>query len=85
MVGSEDKLCDDFIQHLEKFNLSIDDGFKIRKHLVNKLESSELNEKSYYQRLLYLLDHFEGIDKEIGEFDESVEECPFCGSIFLIL
>lgn len=83
MIGNEYELRDDFIQQLEKFNLSIDDGFKIRKHIVNKLESGELNEKSHYQRLLYLLSHFEVIDKEIKEFDESVEECPFCGNYIL--
>ena len=80
IIGSEDKLNDDFICQLEEANLTVDDGFKIREHIVNKLDSDELNEKSYIQRFLYLLRHFEVIDKEIGDFDESVEVCPFCGA-----
>ena len=79
-IGSEDKLVDEFIQRLEDNNLSISDGFKIRANLVNKLESGEVNEKSYMQRALYLLNHFEDIDKEIDEFDaDELDVCPFCG------
>ncbi len=80
VIGSEDKLNNDFICQLEEANLTIDDGFKIREHIVNKLDSGELNDKSYIQRFLYLLRHFEVINKEIGDFDESVEVCPFCGA-----
>ncbi len=79
MIGSEDELCDDFINFLEESNLSIDDGFKIRNHVVDKLDSGELNEKSYIRRVAYLINHFEAIDKKIDDFDESVETCPFCG------
>ena len=78
IVGSENELTDTFIKQLEEFNLSIADGFKIRMHIVDKLDSGELNEKSYYQRLLYLLCHFEVIDREISEFEETTEICPFC-------
>ena len=80
IVGSEDELNEDFVQKLEENNLSIDDGFKIRKHLIKKLECGELNEMSYFKRITYLLDHFEAIDNQIDKFDESVEECPFCGT-----
>lgn len=79
MIGSEDKLTESFTQKLKAFDLSMDDGFKIRNHVIGKIESGELNEKSYYQRVLYLLGDFEAIDKEIGEFDETVEVCSFCG------
>ncbi len=80
MIGSEDKLTDSFIKMLEKSDLSIDEGFKIRKHLVDKLDSGQLNEKSYIRRAAYLLNHFEAIDKKIDDFDEeSIEKCPFCG------
>ena len=80
MIGSEDKLSDSFINMLEKSNLSVDDGFKIRKHIVDKLDSGQLNEKSYIRRAAYLLNHFEAIDKKIDDFDEeSIEKCPFCG------
>ncbi len=82
MIGSEDKLNNDFIKMLEESNLSIDDGFKIRKHIVNKLDSGELNEKSYIRRFVYLMKHFESIDKKIKDFDEeSIETCPFCGNV----
>ncbi len=79
-IGSEDKLNDDFMGALEEFNLGTADGLKIRSHIVDKLNSGELNEKSYYQRALYLMSHFEVIDKQIGEYDESVEVCPYCGA-----
>ena len=80
MIGCEDKLSDSFIKMLEKSNLSIDEGFKIRNHVVDKLDSGQLNEKSYIRRAAYLLKHFEAIDKKIDDFDEeSIEKCPFCG------
>ena len=78
MVGSEDKLSDDFIVKLSKFNLSKEDGFKIREHIVNKMELGQLNGKSYYQRVLYLLNYFENIEKETKDYDESAKCCPFC-------
>ncbi len=78
-IGNEDKLSDKFINALEESDLSIDDGFKIRNHIVDKLDSGELNEKSYIRRVGYLLDCFEAIDKKIDDFDESIETCPFCG------
>ena len=80
MIGSEDKLSDFFIKMLENSNLGIEEGFKIRKHVVDKLDSGQLNEKSYIRRATYLLNHFEAIDKKIDDFDEeSIEKCPFCG------
>ena len=79
IIGSEEELCDDFKDSLNECSLSIDDGFKIRNHVVNGLKTGELNQKSYIQRLRYLLNHFEDLDKTIGEFNESIEECPFCG------
>ena len=80
LIGTEDELMDDFIQELKACNLSIDDGFKIRKHVLDKIESGELNKKSYIQRAAYLLDNFQSIDKEIEDFDEDITECPFCQS-----
>ena len=79
MIGSEDKLTNKFINSLEQSDLSIDEGFKIRKHIVDKLDSGQLNEKSYIRRAAYLMKHFEAIDKKIDDFDESIKTCPFCG------
>ena len=78
-LGCEDELTDTFIDALEKSDLSTDEGFKILKHINTKLDSGELNEKSYYQRVLYLLEHFEVIDKKTEEYDENIKSCPFCG------
>lgn len=80
-VGSEDELSEDFIQELKENNLSIEDGFKIRKHLVDKLKTGQLNEKSYIQRLKYLLTNIDDIDKETVDFADNIGECPFCGEV----
>ena len=78
-LGSEDKLSDEFIEGLEINHLSPDDGFKIRRHIIEGIESDNLNKRSYFLRIQYLLSHFEIIDREVGEFGEDVSTCPFCG------
>lgn len=66
---------------LENNNLTIDGGFKIRNHVIEKLDSEELTKTSYWQRIGYLLSNIDQIDKKIGDYDESIEECPFCGEL----
>jgi len=79
MIGSEEELVESFADSLKENGMSSEDGFKIRNHIVERIESGELTRTSSFQRVCYLLNHIEDVDKEIGDYDESVEECPFCG------
>ena len=81
MIGSEDELVDSFADSLKENGMSDEDGFKIRNHIVERLESGELTRTSSWQRVCYLLNHIEDVDKEIEDYDESIEECPFCGEV----
>ncbi len=81
MIGSEDELIEVFADSLKECGLSYEDGFKIRNHVIERLESGELTRTSSWQRVCYLLNHIEDVDKEIGDYDESIEVCPFCGEV----
>ena len=82
ILGTEDELVEDFIETLNQCGMTVDDGFRIRDHIVEGLESGQLTKTSYWQRICYLLDNFDEIDKEVGEFRDDDGFCPFCG--FLI-
>ena len=79
LIGSEDELIDDFIFSLESFGLTVDDGFRIRQHVLEGLKSGQLSKTSYWQRAVYLLDNFDDIDRTVDEIPEDPAECPFCG------
>ena len=79
MIGSEDELDDSFVNALKKHDLTIEDGFKIRNHVVEGLKSGQLTSTSYWQRIVHLLNNIEDVDKKIDDYDESINLCPFCG------
>ena len=79
MLGSAEELSDDFMSSLNENDLTPDDGFRIREHIVERLDCGELTERSYPQRVSYLLNHMENIDKQTEFYNESLDECPFCG------
>ena len=78
IIGSEDKLSDGIIELLNELNLTIDDGFKIRRNILDSLENGEIEDISIKDRLNFLLSHPKFIDKKyVGKND--VVECSFCG------
>ena len=79
IIGSEDELLDSFADSLKECNLTIEDGFKIREHIVEGLKSGQLTSTSHWQRIHYLMDNIEAVDKKIDDYDESIDQCPFCG------
>ena len=74
LIGTEDKLSDEFIYVLNEFDLSLDDGFKIRQDIVNDLDNNQLSLKSYYQRVLYLLDNNDSIGKNLENYDDFLKK-----------
>ena len=78
MIGTEDELDEDFIETLKEFNLTAEDGFKIRKHVLDALDKKQITMHSYNVRINYLLKNIGDVNREIGDYDDNVKKCPFC-------
>ena len=76
-IGSSDELNDEFKQMLENNNLDLDDGFRIRNHIVRELENDEIIPKSIDLRINYLIHNMDKADLEFNE-DIIFDECPVC-------
>lgn len=57
VIGTEEELNESFVELLNKQNLSVEDGFEIRRHVGDKIKSGELNDRSFFTRVKYLLEH----------------------------
>lgn len=79
MIGTEDELVEDFVENLNVAGLTVDDGFRIRSHIVDGLNSGQLTGTSYFQRMVYLMNNFDEVDRTIDEIGDEPVECPFCG------
>ena len=80
LIGSVDKLNDEFITKLDENNLSREEGFEIRKHIIKALYKNQISKNTIPLRISYLLKHIDKVGFEIGEFDENTVICPFCES-----
>ena len=76
-IGSSTDLNDEFKMMLENNNLDLDDGFRIRNHIVRGLENDEIIPKSIDLRINYLIHNMDKSDLEFND-DIIFDECPVC-------
>ncbi len=84
ILGTKDELTPLFIELLHKNDLTTDDGYKIRKQVINALKRNEIIPKSIVLRTVYLIEHYPQedviIDKNLELGRDLEEECPYCNT-----
>ena len=73
LIGTENKLNQDFIQLLEENNLTKTDGFKIREDIIDSLNSGDIKHKGIHIRANYLMGN-----NLIEKVDNIDLKCPYC-------
>jgi len=85
ILGSEEILTPFFIETLHQYDLTREDGFYIRQHIINALKDNEIIPKSIILRTMYLIKHFYQkdirVNKSIELGNDIEEECPYCSTI----